>query len=179
VKKNKKEIWKHVYHAKDYEVSSHGRIRRAVDARERINSERGRLMSLKPDKRTGYVRVSLRARDGKLLREQLHRLIGREFLGPHRKGAQINHLDGDKTNNHVTNLEWTTPQENVKHAWRVGLCKPHKSHFHGMSKLRKSDIKVIRSADARGVSHLKIAEVFNVTGANISTIARNITWKDL
>lgn len=175
--KNMKEIWKHVYHAPDYEVSNKGRLRRATDAIEKINAHRGRLMSLKPDKYTGYVRCSMMSRDGKMLREQVHRLVGRAFLGNHRKGAQINHKDGDKTNNTVENIEWCSSQENVKHAWQSGLSTTNKGEKHGMSKLKKRDIKVIKDADARGVMLKTIAEVYNVTLSTISNIVRGTSWR--
>jgi hypothetical protein len=175
---NKTEIWSSIDRAPDYEVSNIGRVRRSLTAIKRNSTKRGRMLSLKSDKNTGYVRVSLRSRDGKLLREQVHRLVARAFLGDHRRGCHVNHIDGNKENNEASNLEWCTPQENVRHAWRTGLSSPSKGEDHGGSKLKKRDVEVIRDADKRGVQLGNIAEVFNVTLSTISLIVRNKTWKE-
>lgn len=163
------EEWKQIEDYPRYEVSNMGNVRR----RDRPEH----LFSTRPDSKTGYVRVTLARAGRNPGREQVHRLVARSFLGEHRRGAHVNHKDGDKSNNRVENLEWCTPQENVAHAWRMGLCVSHKGSGHGMAKLCESDVDVIRSADARGVEHKKIAEVFNVTAAAVSAIVRGVTWK--
>lgn len=45
----------------------------------------------------------------------LHRIVAEAFLGPGGEGCEVNHRDLDKTNNHVSNLEWVTPSENMRH----------------------------------------------------------------
>ena len=53
----------------------------------------------------------------------IHILIAAYFIpNPNRRNYVI-HIDGDKENNHISNLEWTTQSENIKHAWRTGLRK--------------------------------------------------------
>ena len=70
----------------------------------------------------GYHKVSLR-KNGKTWQKYVHRLVARHFLGDGFKGAQVNHKDGDKTNNSLSNLEWCTAEENLKHAKETGLNK--------------------------------------------------------
>lgn len=68
----------------------------------------------------GYHRVGL---IGKMGRKHVtvHRLVAQCFLKNVGNKAQVNHIDGDKLNNDVGNLEWCSNSENMRHAWRTGL----------------------------------------------------------
>jgi hypothetical protein len=71
--------------------------------------------------RTGYPRISL-CKNGKVRRRFVHRIVAEHFLPePDTPNAIINHIDGDKLNNHYSNLEWTTHRENLQHALDTGL----------------------------------------------------------
>jgi hypothetical protein len=171
------EVWKKIPNYSQYEASSLGRIRRAPDAVWRRATKQGRVLSGSVDRKTGYVRLTLPGDDGLAHREQGHRLVARTFLGEHRAVAHINHKDGNKTNNCVDNLEWCTQQENVRHAWRIGLCSPQVGSDHGGAKLEERDIRVIRDADERCIQLSIIAKVFNVSLSTVSSIVRNKTWR--
>ena len=64
----------------------------------------------------GYLFVRLRYNSPKI-----HRLVAISFIENPEDKPQVNHIDGDKENNHVSNLEWVTNQENMTHAWKLGL----------------------------------------------------------
>ncbi len=71
----------------------------------------------------GYERVEV-YRNSRYYSEYIHRLVAETFLPKHPMRDEVNHKDGDKTNNHVNNLEWVTRQENMTH----GLAgKPFKA----------------------------------------------------
>lgn len=71
---------------------------------------------------TGYYMIVL-CKDGKPKNHRMHRLIEKAFIpNPENKG-DINHIDGNKLNNHISNLEWNTRKENINHAYRIGLSK--------------------------------------------------------
>ena len=74
------------------------------------------------DNGKGYQKVILHI-DGKRRSRYVHRLVAEQFIRKPRKRYcdQVNHIDGDKTNNHHTNLEWVTNGENQKHAYKIGL----------------------------------------------------------
>ena len=56
----------------------------------------------------------------------IHRLVAEAFCSGYKENLQVNHIDGVKTNNHHTNLEWCTHAENMKHAYDTGLIKSRK-----------------------------------------------------
>ena len=76
---------------------------------------------LKPTKNEkGYLSIELR-KDGKRKRVKIHRLVAEIFIPNTYGRKEINHIDGNKENNCVENLEWSTRSENLKHAYANGL----------------------------------------------------------
>lgn len=96
-----------------YEASSLGRVRRLAQPRA------GRLLSQSMNG-TGYPKVSVCVR-GKESTIAVHRLVAAAFIGECPSGHQVNHIDGNKTNNCQSNLEYVTPAWNTAHAVRLGL----------------------------------------------------------
>ena len=74
----------------------------------------------------GYLTVSLHE-NGNGTSHCVHRLVATTFLG-FQDGKEVNHIDGDKHNNNVKNLEWITRQQNIQHAFKHGLAKTGKGH---------------------------------------------------
>lgn len=86
----------------------------------KIYNKRGK--ELKPSSNSkGYKFVSF-SRNGKTKNEMLHRVLAKCFIPNPNNYPQINHKDGNKTNNSLSNLEWCTPSQNVQHAWDNGLA---------------------------------------------------------
>lgn len=156
-----------------YEVSTDGLIRRSVKGK---STYRGRI--LKNDCATGYNRVYLHI-GGKVRRELVHRLVAKTFLPVVVAGQYVNHIDGNKTNNRVENLEWATPRENTHHAWRTGLCSALKGEQSGHSKLRDDDVHLIRCAAEHGIPIGMIARRYGVTYQTIYMVATFKTWRHI
>jgi hypothetical protein len=78
----------------------------------------GKLKKLKPNKR-GYIRYSYK---GKSL--NIHRMIAEKFIPNPENKKEVNHINGNRTDNRIENLEWVTKSENAKHAYRVLGVKP-------------------------------------------------------
>lgn len=74
-------------------------------------------------KRTGYHTVTLYDNNRKAKIKSVHRLVAEVFLENKNKYPVINHIDGNKQNNNVNNLEWCTQSHNVKESYRLGLQK--------------------------------------------------------
>ena len=107
------EIWKVIDGAPQYLISSFGRVKSLKRKEEKILSER---------KVNGYKVVGINF--GKKRKQvKVHRLVAIAFIPNPEQKDQINHIDGNKQNNNVTNLEWCTRQENMKHAFENGLAR--------------------------------------------------------
>lgn len=103
-------MWRKIENHSNYSISDDGRVR---------NDKTGRILKPVPTK-NGYLRVGL---DKQLCR--IHVLVAKEFIPNPDNLPQVNHIDGNKANNNVCNLEWITPSENIKHAFRNGLKLPN------------------------------------------------------
>ena len=95
-----------------YKISTRGRIKS-------FHKGTVRIMNLQVTK-DGYLRVELHG-DGKKRRTQVHILVAETFIPNPEGKPQVNHIDGNKSNNCVENLEWVTASENIRHSVRTGL----------------------------------------------------------
>lgn len=95
-----------------YIVSSYGRVFRAPTIMRPWYAE------LKGEVNHGYHRVNLFI-DGKAKKYRVHRLVAMEFIDNPLNKENVNHIDGNKLNNHIDNLEWCTASENEYHSYRV------------------------------------------------------------
>lgn len=103
-----------------YEVSSFGNIR---------NSESHKLISQFDKNGEGYIRVNLFS-NGKKKRYFIHRLVAETFIPNPENKPQVNHKDGNKQNNELSNLEWVTCSENGLHYYHVILGLPVKEKVY-------------------------------------------------
>lgn len=102
-----------------YEIFDDGRV--FAYPQNSNNNVKGRFLSPVLPRDNGYSRVSL-YKHGKPKCHQISRLVASHFICKKPfENAQVNHIDGNKSNNHVSNLEWVTPSENILHAYRTGL----------------------------------------------------------
>ena len=125
----------------------------------------------------GYMQVSLH-KDGKQNQMIVHRIIAMVFLGECPIGLQVNHIDGDKTNNCVSNLEYVTPAENIAHATMSGL-RDTSGEKNPSSKLTVVNVSSIRDLlDSGEFNQSQIGRMFNVTKSTISRIKLGKSWKE-
>ena len=116
-----------------YQVSNLGRVRsliRRVDSRIGKDGRRrwriipGRILrQSKRPKENGYYLFVALSKNGKYRCLCVHRLVAKKFVPNPEEKSQVNHKDGNKSNNVATNLEWVTPLENTRHAIKTGLRK--------------------------------------------------------
>lgn len=75
---------------------------------------------------------------------KIHRLVAEAFLPNPDNKPQVNHIDGNKLNNRLTNFEWVTVGENVRHAYKLGLIKRKSGCEHHQAKLTEEQVRYIR-----------------------------------
>lgn len=121
----------------EYEVSNFGRVRSLFRIMESGRHRAGKI--LKQSQSNGYPFVGLVRSNCMQKVVRVHALVAHAFLGEKPKGLVINHIDHDKTNNHVSNLEYVTQKENIRHAARNGR----------MGLLGVEEVQAIRSLVAR------------------------------
>jgi hypothetical protein len=148
-------------------------------------TEDGRAFSFKRKKErelrgsqnsSGYIQLRLMGRKGSAL-YLLHRLVAEAFIPNPENKQQVNHKDSNRTNNHIENLEWVTPEENVQHALKSGRMKGNRGEKNGRAKLTEEQVEEIREQLGRGVRQVDIAERFGIGQAHVSRIARNVSWR--
>lgn len=156
--------------------SQHSRInlgyrygrRGTIDGRQR------KLLAATVD-RYGYLKVTVHA-GLKSFNRTIHRLVAEAWIGPPPfVGAQIRHLDNDKSNNDYRNLAWGTAQENADDNVRAGKTKRGASN--AQAKLNDQAVREIRRRRDAGESNSSLARLFGVTEAMIRHIAKRTAWK--
>ena len=152
------EEWREIEGFTIYEVSNLGRVRNKLTSRV-IGGH-----TLK----NGYIQVGL-MNNKKQIFKMVHRLVSGAFIGRLPEGKEINHIDGNKTNNCVDNLEYVTHSENMIHCLEV-LCKKRK--------ISKEDAVDIRKRLALGEKYDDIASDYNVVKGTIRFIARGVTYRE-
>lgn len=83
---------------------------------------RERILKARPAKKNGYLEVALHIGNGNMVMRKVHRLVAEAFIPNVDSLPEVNHIDGNKNNNNVSNLEWVSSFENIRHAWEHGLC---------------------------------------------------------
>lgn len=166
------ELWKPVvgYEGK-YMVSNFGNVMSLGGVR---GSEPMKL--LKQQRTTnGYKKVCLgNGGSGKKPSQVgVHRIVATAFVPNPENKEQVNHKDGDKTNNHVENLEWVTRSENALHAYR-NLPMKERNHFHAV-KLTEQQVLEIFVKDG---TYAQIGRDYGISPTMVKAIKTRKSWKE-
>lgn len=122
------EIWKDIKGYEGlYQVSNLGRLRtlQRYNISKKKHEKICKILKL-GEHRQGYQTTML-SKDGKQKAYLVHRLVAETFIRNEKSNPEVNHIDADKTNNCVSNLEWVTAKENSIHATRLGIKNTKKA----------------------------------------------------
>lgn len=134
----------------------------------------GQFLKTKINKKDGYCYITFGYRKKNITRK-IHRLVAEAYIPNPENKAEVNHINGIKTDNRVENLEWCTRQENATHARKTGLMK--KGEDSGNSKLTEPKVLEIRALYKKGVYSQKyLGQIFGVGQATIHKIIHNQRW---
>ena len=156
------EIWKR-FKDTDYQVSNLGNVFSVYNG-----------MQLKPFMNDRYLVVDLFAYTVRQ-RIAVHRMVAIAFIENPDNKEYVNHIDGNKLNNCVDNLEWVTASENSIHAVATGLSPIGEAKT--LAKLTEKDVLEIQAAFEAGEKDFVLAEKYGVTSGVISSIRLGKTWK--
>ena len=118
----------------------------------------------------GYLKVNI---SGKT--RLIHRLVGLAFLENLENKPEINHIDGNKKNNVVGNLEWVTRKENAKHNFSK-LGHSHKGEKNSRSILTAKEVAIIRKFDPSASNKKNLAQLLGVNICTIRDIFSRKSW---
>jgi hypothetical protein len=159
-----------------YSISEDGDVRRDRPARGATVGATIRQV----DDRNGYRRVGLSI-NGRPKYHWTHHLVAAAFLGARPAGMQINHIDGNKTNNHYSNLEYVSPSANMQHAIRTGLRVPSQSARpgarNGSAKIGDAEVRTIREKADAGVPVRELCALFALSKATVHKIIKRQSWR--
>lgn len=128
----------------DYTITNTGEV---------VNNRTGKTRALDFNKSVGYFQVDL-YKNNKRSKHYIHRLVAQAFI-PNPLGLlEVNHKDSDRTNNHVSNLEWVSSSGNSIHAVQAG----QRDHIPRMS---QQDIKQAYDLVMKGSSYKQVSEILN------------------
>lgn len=140
-----------------YQISNYGRVKSLPKSDG--NGKRERILKTDTSKlnSTGvsYHRISLSAK-GKVTRYSVPQLVAQHFLEPDISRVSINHIDGNPSNNHYTNLEWCTCKENMQHAYQTGLS----THAQIIATQKASESNSVKMQN----------KLFNLLGSNLKEL---------
>jgi hypothetical protein len=150
-----------------YEISSNGEI---------ISNNFGKRKVLKQSIMTSGYKMIVLKKDGKQKSLSIHRLLSIHFLPNENNLPQVNHKDGDKLNNDLSNLEWCTRSQNMQHMYDTGLktYKPmHNKGKFGKDHNRSKSVKCVES----DVIYGSMSEAGRVLNINHSSVSWSIKHK--
>lgn len=148
------EMWKQVV-IKDKDTSNY-----YVSSLGRFKNSKGIIMKDYKPHHSGYIYVRVN-KD----KYALHRLVAFTFLENPENKSFVNHIDGNKTNNVLTNIEWNTPRENNLHSHKFGLNKGSKR------KITQYDLEINKIKDFNSI--IEASKFLNISQSNIKAVLYN------
>jgi hypothetical protein len=178
-KKAKVEYKKRLIRFEDYEISNLGRIKRISNDRNWSNQTFvGKILN-GGTHILGYRRVTLHTSDLKQYIVFIHRILAYSFLEVPNKSCEINHKDGRKWYNILSNIEFCSRSYNMRHSFQYGLSIPKIGSKNGNSILSEKIVTEIKLFRKKGISGNKLSKKFNINLSTIKNIISGRQWRHI
>jgi hypothetical protein len=176
------EEWKNIPNS-NYAISNIGRIKslsykRLHNVNKTFYQTKEVILKQSNNNSKKYWRFCIKYNNGTKIYESIHRLVAKAFIPNNENLAQVNHIDGNKDNNCVSNLEWVTNQQNNEHRFKVLKAFPKAGYKTSTKKLTEEQVKSIPKL-LKIMSKKDIAAKFNVKNTTISEIVSGRSWRYL
>ena len=172
------EIWKDIEGYEGlYQVSNRGRVKSLERIVMRKNGRPYSVPELIKERQIdhkGYDRIGLN-KNGKKKRFFVHRLVLQAFNQSSDETLEVNHIDGNKLNNNVENLEWVTSSENSIHAFENNLHN-HQGERNTNASITDSEAKEIKKLKGKGLTQKEVGEMFGTTNYVVANIWNRRGW---
>jgi Tol biopolymer transport system component len=183
------EVWKDIKNYEGlYQVSNFGNVKsldRIVNKPSGVSYIRKGKICKQSKSNLGYMTIGFTVNNQKI-NKYVHRLVAEAFITNTSNYPQVNHIDCDKTNNRINNLEWCTNSQNHIHASKNGLNKFHlyrvaySGEQNTNSLLKKEQVLEIRQKYIPyKYSAKKLSKEYNVSESCITHILNNTSWKEI
>jgi hypothetical protein len=150
-----------------YQISDQGRLR----------SVRTTINYLKPSKTGGYYFAHLTKNNGKSVTQYIHRLVALFFIPNPLNKPEVNHLDGNKQNNNLENLEWATTKENINHSYLIGSSKVGEDRH--LAKFKNEEVRQIKLKSEAGMKIKDIAKELNLQYKTVYAVVKKRSYKTI
>jgi hypothetical protein len=173
---NTEEAWRTLPGFSKYEFSSFGNVR-SIDSTDSMGRlKRGKVLKLQ-NSSNGYVILTLSSDNAKKT-FQVHRLIAMAFLPNDSNMPCVNHINGNKQDNKVQNLQWCSYSENNQHAFDSKLKLPTKQDGRPGTKLSLSKARLMRELARCGNEPEALSKRFKVCKQIVKDVLANKRWKE-
>jgi hypothetical protein len=168
------EIWKDIKNYESFfQISNFGRVKSLERfSKQNVLIKEKILKQYKDNK--GYKTITLRKNGKRSNGLSVHRLVALHFINNPQNKPEVNHIDGDKTNNHVDNLEWVTKSENHLHAHKTGLHNCYEGVKDNLKKGTEFTKKRVRCIETNEIFESAAAadRYLGFKSQNVSVVAR-------
>lgn len=160
------EIWKRIENYEGlYEVSNTGKVR----------DFKGNIKPMYKNNK-GYYCLSLYYK-GKTYHPTIHRLVAKAFIQNPYNYNQVNHIDCNKDNNNINNLEWCNQRYNYNEGMKTFQYSKNENHY--FAKLRNSDIPIIYELYKLGFTRVTVSRIFSINPSSLEAIEKGISYREL
>lgn len=168
------EVWRPISEYPNYEVSNFGRVR-SINHIDKLNRVReGKILKPCFDSNGNYLHVNLR-KDGKQKSTNVHRLVAITFIPNPNNYTDINHIDRDKTNNCVSNLEWCTRKYNNEYS-NTGFKGGEENPSSKITKEVATFIRENHIPNDPNFGTTALSKRFGISLSEVSAIAHRKRW---